>query len=241
MANRQLTLPGEIVKKSNALARGKWAPKSVYEPRLVALVASRVRKTDDDFSTYEIPLAEILGSATDGRTYRLISEVVDNLMGRVVTIEDDKGWTKYALFSKCRYDADSGCIKARFDPDLKPHYLGLQKQFTKYSLMEFMMLPSTYSQRLFEILRSWDDKPEATIQLSDLHEMLDTTDSLRTKYTNFKARVLASAHKDINRHTGLLYEWEPIKKGRKITAIRFVFSKPRKAETKKAKDRKSVV
>ena len=42
MAERQLPLPGEIVKKSNALARARWSADSVWEPRLVALLASKL-------------------------------------------------------------------------------------------------------------------------------------------------------------------------------------------------------
>ena len=36
MATRQLMLPGDIVKKSNELARAAWAVESVLEPRIVA-------------------------------------------------------------------------------------------------------------------------------------------------------------------------------------------------------------
>ena len=56
MAQRQLVIPGPVVKKSNALARAAWSVKSVYEPRLVALVASRVRIEDQDFQDYSGPL-----------------------------------------------------------------------------------------------------------------------------------------------------------------------------------------
>ena len=61
MAERQLPLPGEIVKKSNALARARWSADSVWEPRLVALLASKVKQDDEDFQTYEIPIRELIG------------------------------------------------------------------------------------------------------------------------------------------------------------------------------------
>ena len=60
-----------------------------------------------------------------------------------------------------------------FHPDLKEHYLQLN-QYIKYNLIEFMLLPSIYSQRLFEFLKSWDDRKETTIELKELHEMLDS-------------------------------------------------------------------
>jgi len=225
MAERQLPLPGPVVKKSNALARASWAVKSVYEPRLVALVASRVRREDKDFQNYEIPIKELIGEADDGgRSYKLIADVVDNLMGRVLTIEKPNGWIKYVIFSRCEYDGKKGCIRARFDPDLKEHFLDLKSHFTQYSLMEFLLLPSIYSQRLFEILKSWSDKPEATIKLNDLYEMLDVPPSHRSDFAAFRRRVLEKAHKDICSKTSFQYEWIPIKSGRSVATIRFAFS-----------------
>lgn len=223
MAQRQLVIPGPVVKKSNALARASWSVKSVYEPRLVALVASRVRVEDQDFQDYEIPLSELLGGAVDGRTRQLVAEVVEGLLGRVLTLPRPNGWAKCNVFSWCEYDSKAGCIRARFDPALKEHYLGLQSHFTQYSLMEFLLLPSTYSQRLFEVLKSWASLPEAVIDLSDLFQMLDVPVSLRANFKDFRRRVLEKAHKDITSQTGLRYQWEPIKQGRAVAAIRFTF------------------
>ena len=223
MAQRQLVIPGPVVKKSNALARASWSVKSVYEPRLVALVASRVRADDQDFQDYEIPLSELLGGAVDGRTRQLVSEVVEGLLGRILTLPRPNGWAKCNVFSWCEYDSKAGCIRARFDPGLKEHYLGLQSHFTQYSLMEFLMLPSTYSQRLFEVLKSWSSLPEVVIDLSDLFEMLDVPSSHRSDFAAFRRRVLEKAHKDITSQTGLRYQWEPIKQGRAVAAIRFTF------------------
>lgn len=222
MAQRQLVIPGPVVKKSNALARASWSVKSVYEPRLVALVASRVRVDDLDFQDYEIPLSELLGGAGDGRTRQMVAEVVEGLLGRVLTLPRPNGWAKCNVFSWCEYDSKAGCIRARFDPGLKEHYLNLQSHFTQYSLMEFLLLPSTYSQRLFEVLKSWSSLPEAVIDLSDLFQMLDVPSSLQ-RYPDFRRKVLERAHRDITGQTGLRYEWEPIKKGRAVASIRFTF------------------
>jgi len=239
MAQRQLVIPGPVVKKSNALARASWSVKSVYEPRLVALVASRVRVDDQDFQDYEIPLSELLGGSADGRTRQLVAEVVEGLLGRVLTLPRPNGWAKCNVFSWCEYDSKAGCIRARFDPGLKEHYLNLQSHFTQYSLMEFLLLPSTYSQRLFEVLKSWSSLPEAVIDLPDLFQMLDAPSSLQ-RYPDFRRKVLERAHRDITSQTGLRYEWEPIKKGRAVASIRFTFgSRSAQASEKKNQSKRS--
>lgn len=225
MNHKQSSSLGTIVKKSNALARAKWAPQNIYEPRIVALVASCVQVDDEDLHSYLIPAKGLLGNNFGGKDQKELCGIVDSLMSRVLTLQsDERGWAKYQIFIRCRYHRDKGLLDVQFHPDLKQHYLGLKKHFTKYSLAEFLSLKSTYSQRLFEILKSWSNKPEITLKIESLHEMLQTPNSQKKNFGEFRRRALEKAYKDINENTSLRYEWEPIKTGRKVTEIRFVFS-----------------
>jgi plasmid replication initiation protein len=220
----------EIIKKSNALIRSYWHVESILEPRIIAVLASKVRMEDEDFKIYEIPVVEILGAKYGGHDLKELASVVDNVMGRVLTIfdGDDKGWVKYNVFSRCRFRPKDAILELRFDADLKPHYLQLKERFTQYSLVEFMSLPSIYSQRLYEILKSWNNRPEIEIEIDELCNMLDVPKSLRANFKDFRRRVLEQAHKDIveRENSSLWFDWEAIKKGRsgKVVAIRFVFS-----------------
>lgn len=244
---RQLPLPGEIVKKSNALCRARWTVESIWEPRLVALLASKVRKDDRDFKVYEIAVSEVMPVRSHGgKEYREIENVVDKVMSRVLTIrEENGGWTKYNVFSRCRYRPGDGVLELGFHPDLRPHYLDLQRNFAEYGLMEYLLLPSIYSQRLYEVLKSWDELPETVIPLAELHDMLNIPKSLRQDFAQFRRRVLEKAHKDITSLTSLGYTWEPIKQGRAVLSIRFVFEgEPRRrpspeAEREARRDRKT--
>lgn len=237
---KQLMLPVEV-KKSNAIIRAKWQPQTVWEPRLVALVAAQIKPTDKDFQIYKIPLADLMGVTTadeiGGDHYSRLRDVAKRIVGSVICIEDpeQEGFTVYGIFSKCAYK--NGVFSVRFDPDLKPHFLQLKEHFTRYNLLEFMLLPSVYSQRMFEILASWRDKPEVTLGLGDLQDRLDVTPSLRANFKDFRKRVLEPAHKSITAKTSFTYEWEPVQKGRAVIAVRFVFSKKRVVEVEaKGKD-----
>lgn len=224
MAAKLLMLPGKTVKKSNALARARWSPDSVWEPRLVAMLAAQIKSGDTDFQTYEIRLVDVLGKDPGGKDYQEFEKVIDKVMSRVITLRNGDDWKKYTMFSSCEYISKKGILKIGFHPDLKEHYLQLN-QYIKYNLIEFMLLPSIYSQRLFEFLKSWDDRKEKIIELKELHEMLDTPKALRAKYKDFRVRVLDKAHKDILRFTDLYYTWEPVKKGRAVSWIKFIFGK----------------
>ena len=233
-----MTKHNDLIVHSNAFSRARWTVESVWEPRLIALLASKVRTDDSDFQIYEIPVSEIFPKNLSGQAYIELADIVDKLLGRIITIRDEKGWTKYTVFSRCRYRKDDHILELRFDPDLKPHYLNLQNQFVEYSLTEFLLLPSIYSQRLYQFLKSWDDKPETTLDIEELHKLLNTPEASQKNYAELKRRVLDKAHKDIHKITKLRYEYEPIKTGRKVTAIRFVFAKKRILEIQKEKQNK---
>lgn len=220
----QLMLPGKKIKKSNALARARWSPDSVWEPRLVAILAAQIKPGDTDFQTYEIRIVDILGKDLGGFNYQEFEKIIDKAMSRVITLRNGEDWKKYTLFSSCEYNSKKGVLKIGFHPDLKEHYLQL-KQYMQYNLLEFMLLPSIYSQRLFEFLKSWDDTKEVVIDLEELHEMLGSPKSFRDNYKDFRIYALEKAHKDILKLTGLYYTWEPIKTGRAVSHIKFTFGK----------------
>lgn len=194
MATRQLMLPGDIVKKSNELARAAWAVESVLEPRIVALTAARVRVTDKDFQTYEIPTTEILPSG-NGEDYAKLKQACRRLLTSAIDIPDKEGdgWTLYSVFSMCRHDPKRMVVQTRFDPGMKSHYLELAGRFTEYNLFEFLMLPTTYSQRLFEVLKSWDDQPERIEPMDALFKMLGVPLSMQ-RYPDFRRKILQPAH-----------------------------------------------
>lgn len=245
MTPKQLPLPGELIKKSNAIARAQWKPESVWEPRIVALVASKVREDDEDFFTYRIPVAELTMVSKEnlsGNQYEEIKKSIIHLSKASIRIQGNKpkNFRQYGIFAMCGYE--DGCLIAGFHPDLKPHFLNLKAQFTAYNLFDYLSLPSSYSQHLFEILKSWSNLPEVIISVAELHETLNTPPSFRKDFKAFRTRVLEKAHKDIHAKTNFRFEWEAVKSGRSVETIRFLFAPGRKtiaeAETQKAKEQK---
>ncbi|MBF0202636.1 MAG: replication initiation protein [Desulfamplus sp.] len=226
---------GDRVKSSNAIARCRWTDstdESVWEGRLLAIVASQIRQDDEDLKPYTFPITAVIGSNDGNCAYAAIEETVEKAMSRVVTIRGKDGWAKYNLFHECLCKRKEGTLIVQIHPKLKPHYLNLKSNFTQYSLFEYMVIPSVYSQRLFVLLKSWDDKPEVTIDLNELREMLGVT-GYKT-FPELRRKILEPGDRHIHQHTTLIYSWEPVKLGqRKVIAIRFIFSLKRAAIVQK--------
>jgi plasmid replication initiation protein len=247
MATQQLTLPGSIVKKHNELVRSKINIANVDGSRILANLIACVRHDDTEFKgTYQVPVKEFL-SDQGGKSYANIKAMCRELAKATAESEepDPDGphpiFRIYTFFSLISYR--KGVVTARFNTEMQPLLLNLRRCFTEYNLTEYLTLPSLYSQRIFEILKSWANSPEVILSVADLHRLLDTPPSFRADYRNFRTRVIEKAYKDIHAKTSLRYEWEPIKVGHSVEAIRFSFGPGRRAiaaaEFAKAKEAKA--
>lgn len=232
MATGEIVEPREIVKADNELFRAKYGMKNTLAGRIFMAFASLVDEKDvamegrGNFIRYTIPAASVIGEIkAGGNYYKELKDAAHSLLDQKLFRKIGKnGFQGYTLFATIIYD--KGLITGEFHQDLKPFFLEVKK-FTLLNINQYLKLPSIYSQQLFGYLKSWYDKPEKVISISDLHEMLNTPESLRNDFAQFRRRVLEKAHKDIMAHTSVSYEWESIKKGRSVVSIRFIFSKKR--------------
>lgn len=246
MSTQQLTLPGEIVKKDNRLVRSKLNISSVDASRILANLVACIHTDDKSLKqVYRVAVKDFLAD-TSGRGYTRVKGLCRELAQVTVELEvqDPDGphpiFEIGAIFSRILYK--KGVIEAEFNVHMTPFLLDLQQCFTQYSLIEYLKLPSIYSQRIFEILKSWSGKPEVIIPIAELHRMLDSPDSFKADFREFRRWVLEKAHKDITEKTSFRFEWEPLKVGRSVEKIRFIFNGGKKAlaqkEQEKAKEEK---
>ena len=249
MAMQQLTLPGEIVKKHNELVRSKINLSGKTASRILACLVACIRHDETQFKeTYTVPIRSYLPDDEGGKIYKLAREACKELASATVETEwpdpenpgGDPIFHIMPFFTSIKYR--KGNVEARFNKEMSGLLLQLRACFTQYNLMEYLTLPSLYSQKLFEILKSWANAPEVVLPVVELHHLLDTPASFRADFRQFRTRVIEKAHKDIQEKTSLRFEWEPVKAGRSVEAIRFLFTPGRKAiaeaEKQKAKEDK---
>jgi plasmid replication initiation protein len=229
---------GKNVRQSNDFARNRLNIHDIMTVRMLACLASTVREDDSDFRELTVSAKTVLGH-TGGSDYKALKAACDKLLNCILErkLNDRGGFQKYTLFSTIGYE--NGMIFAKFHPDLKPFFLGLKSHFMKYDLREFLTLPSIYSQKLFEYLKSWDNCVERTEDIETIYLILGVPEYARNNFKEFRTHVLEKAHQDISKLTSLRYEWEAVRKGSgktsPVTAIRFIFSLNGQDEIQKAR------
>lgn len=228
-----------LVAQSNDLIEARHNnPLTVREQKIILAMVSEIQPDDEDFKEYRISLKnfnEMLG--LKGKTkYSEIKVIVKNLMGKTIEIPSkNKGWLLVNWVSSAEYIDGEGIIELTFSPKLKPYLLQLQ-QYTSYKLSNILDLNSTYSIRLYELMRKWEFLGKWEYPIEDLRGKLGVEEGKYPKYSNFKARVLSKAVEEVNEKTEFHISYEEVKKGRSVEKIKFAIRQAPENEVKISKE-----
>ncbi|MCR2042680.1 replication initiation protein [Anaerosalibacter massiliensis] len=124
------------------------------------------------------------------------------------------------MINKPEITEDSKELGLYIDKDLIPYILDLKKNFTRYQIENILQLRSSYSVRIYELLKQYESIEERKINIKDLREYLGIEEEYERFY-DFERSVLKVSKKEINKFTDIKINYEKIKKGRKIIAIKF--------------------
>lgn len=215
-------MENKIVCKSNALIEASYKL-SAQEQWIILFLTSMIKNNDEDFKEYSLSVKEFsrLARISHKGEYSEVKDITRKLIGRVFTINEPHGPLQVSWLSSARYQSGEGTVTLRFDPGLKPYLLQLKNRFTKYNLHLVMQMKSSFSIRIYELLKQYEKIGHRDFTLLELRERLGIESSEYPLYGNFKARILAVAQKEVKAKTDISFEFEEIKIGRSVGKIRF--------------------
>jgi plasmid replication initiation protein len=202
----------DIVKKANYFIENARYELSITQQRLILLIMGRIRADDEAFKEYNIPITEIAAETgmSQKNSYSQVENEAIALMKKVWTIEEitaegKQDRTSLSWFASFHHLEGSGTVQISFAPRLKPYFLQLKNKFTTYSLACVLALRSTYSIRLFELLKmKMAFSTSAYFELEALKTLLQIDEKpYFRQYSNIKASVLLPAKKEISEKTDL--------------------------------------
>lgn len=122
------------------------------------------------------------------------------------------------------YQDGEGWVELYWWHKLLPHLLGLKKQFTSYQLQQASALRSGYSWKLLELLMRFEStgRGRAEYTIEDFKESMEAPPSL-SDFGQVARRIIEPAVKELQQKDGWLIQWQPVKAGRKVAAVRFNF------------------
>lgn len=236
---------GSVVKQGHKLVNARYKL-NTNEMKLILFAISEISKNDPDDYVYKIKISE-LGNHLDNESLKnkhtRLKEFCESLLRKPLYIPDDTGGFLIATwFSSLRYVPGVGELHYRISTDLKPFLIDLQRRFIQYNLSYILPLTSTYSIRVYQLLKEYQKIGHRKFDLKELQTMLDVPQSLKALYSNFKLRVLAVAQREINTYTDINFDYEEIKSGKKVVTLKFIIkSAPEQSQSEHDTDRISVL
>lgn len=155
-----------------------------------------------------------------------------HLMEQVVEIEDTRkedGFAIISLFSiaKCVKDKNElWQIDISCTPEAMEYFFNIEEiGYLRYKLRSIINISSRYSYIMFIYLESNRFRKEWTIALDELKQILNCgNDDSYSEYKIFNNRILKKCYAELTEKTELQYTYEPIRKGRKVTEIKFTLA-----------------
>ena len=231
---------GLVVRQSNTIIDASYKIASVGEGRLIRLLIAQIHPHDEDFKIYRIDVADFarfFDLPLSGATYELIEKSARALREREVFITNGKSWLCTGWLSHAEYKDGSGYVEVSFHKSLKPYLLQLQTHWNQYELKTIINFKSSYSIRIFELLKSWEFKADSngyfkrSFEVEELRGILGVDKKEYRLFSDFRIKVIEQAVKEININSDIrIIQVDYPKTGRKISHVVFHCEKPKQLQ-----------
>lgn len=220
---------GGVVSISNAVTRGAQSL-TLAEKRILFAGLSKLRGANKQVSITAKEYGETFG-LDDSTAYRQLKEAAKTLFNRYLKFNEvykKKEMVTYVRWiGSYGYMDQEGVANFRFTEEMFPYLCNLKSEFTQYRLEQAGALRSLHSWRLLELLEQMKKKNDSdgwlVIDINDFHHAMESTTSYKNNFNLLKTRIIEPAIKELNEKDNWAIQWEPLKRGRKVAALRFDF------------------
>lgn len=219
-----LNLDGkDLVYQHNSLIVASYDMTSL-EQKLFLMLVSTIKKEDDSVSrtVFRVKdIADVMG-ITSQSLYRDLPRICKDLMTKVIDIKQDDGsWKMFSLISFAEYKAKEGKLVLEIHREAEPYLLKLKEMFTVYKLENILGLKSKYSIRLYQQSKRCLYKGGETIDLKEFRKLLKLEKKTYDRFNCITSKVLKPAIEEINDKTDVKLDYELVKDGRRVVALKF--------------------
>ena len=211
------------VTKSNKLVEARYKL-TLNEQRLILTYISMLTPDGEEFPTVRIKVRDLIDvlELDTQKYYHELKGILKKLRSRVLEIPMKDGYVVTGWIDMARYYEKKGEVEIRLSKELKPYLLKLKEAFTTYALRNVLRLRSSYSIRFYELLKQYEKIGRRRLEVEELRGILKIEPGEYSRYNDFKRFVILPAKKELEEKTDISFEFEEIKKGRKVVALEFI-------------------
>ncbi len=223
--------PKYWVQKSDPLVLMRSVPFSLGELKILDTYISRINAGNDTRRTViftKEEYEELMGISC--ANYRALQKHTKGMLGKVVELQmPNKDYLQFVLFTKSYYHKDEygkPIIEITCTEEAKDLFFCINKyHFFKYALENVINLTRKASYLLYVYIRHNRYRGEWVTTLDELRDsVLDCKGQESYQaFKEFKRAVLDPAVKEVNKKTDCHFEYEAVKRGRKVAEIKFIY------------------
>lgn len=239
MAKKKIDLIETLGKDTDKLTIQKSKPLfalwqselTLAEFKILDTYLGRINSHDDEHRTVKFEkgkLEELLG------VKQLKPQVLDDRLKHLMTTvripdEDSKrGFTRISLFEKAHVEQDEYGVwevELTCTETAKKYIFNVEEiNYLRYKLKNIIHIKSRYTYIMFLYL--WENKYRGTweVSLDKLKSLLNCeNEEYCSQFKVFNDRVLKRVHKEMHKVTDIQYDYETVKRGRSVVAVRFIY------------------
>ena len=224
----------ELVEKRNILNEIRRNDMTLQELRLFSIYLAKINARDVSTRKVKFKLEDfqkIMG--IEKVTLAHLRTAAKHLLQKVVEVpfEDGQpGFNAFQLFKRfvLRRDDENFAqwyIEIDAHDDALPLMFDFKKNYLTYDIGNVLRLTGRNQFRMYELLKQYEQIGMREISLEQLKSWLGIDVDKYQEWDNFRKYVLDSCQKALKENTDIEYEYEKIKSGRKVVAVRFLIKK----------------
>lgn len=158
-----------------------------------------------------------------------LESTYDKMLNIKIRTETKTTITKIILFTRYHIEKEDRTVRIKIHEDGK-YLLNDIEKFTKFDLMEFVSLKSSYAKNMFKMLKQFDNEDSYNwyqIKLNDFVELMGIPKHY--KMGNIDQRVLSPILEQLKPYFPKL-KLEKIKKGVKVESLKFTWKAKKKKQ-----------
>jgi len=177
-----------------------------------------------DILMYKFFIKDLLEKCNIHKTnYTLLKENVSNMIKPVIFKKIDEKWEDelhYPLIEKIHFS--KWVIEIAINREVKPLLLNIANRYTKYYFKNIAFLNSSYSIRIYELLKEYEYKKYRKIKVDELKFLLDIPKNSYKRSYDLKTKVILKAQKELKEKTDIFFDFNEIKTWKKLEEIEFI-------------------
>lgn len=234
--DRWVTMSNALTRAAHGLTLGE---KRIIMAAVAKLDSLALLGPGQIVPTTKITAAEYaeIAKCESSAAYEALQTAAKNLYNRTIVMFEpsfkrgnrkigDKGTVTHMRWvGQAKYHEQEAWIELSWWYEVVPHLLGLKKNFTSYQLQQATALRSVYSWRILELLMRFKSTGKAEYTIEDFCTSMEATQKQRADFNNIRRRMIEPAIRELTEKDGWIINFDPIKSGRKVTSIRFEFTR----------------